>query len=373
MDRVTTYAGDWSNHDRARAGRAIDFASMAAAGISGGWHKSSDGAWYYEDTWYGESAPRMRDAFEWYGAYHVLWGNRTLTDQLDFWEHVLDTGSAWWRDDPNFSLMFDCEPFGYNVAPTIDQVNEAVAEVRRRWARQAFGYCPPWVYGANLRRLAAPLVSSNYGSNPQTSFLAAYPGDESARWVAVPADASGPELVADILQYGSRTTQGTHDDCDADAHPGSLTDLLALIRGDDDVLTSQQEKQLASAGGAPALGGTSMGPPVPEKYRVKDDPALQPDSAGRYGNSEADLLQYLRVLVEDIHGCSTAGSVSLTSQQFDELKVTVTAAVTAHHDALTDTDEPVVAAGVEAGIRAFLGSLSLAPAKPTPPPPPPTP
>lgn len=222
--------GDWSNHDEARAGGVFDYASVAADGVSGGFHKSTDGLYFYTDPYFAQAAARMRDVFSFSGAYHVLWGNRDVAGQVDWWASVLDQTAPWWRDDPTFALMTDNEPFSYNVAPTVDQVNAAGDRAWSCYRKQMFAYCPPWHYGADLARLRYPLVSSNYGANPAVHYPDAYPGDGSPRWAA----GGYPDAWRrQSLQYGSLTVMGSETDCDADRYRGDLAYLIKMITGGD--------------------------------------------------------------------------------------------------------------------------------------------
>lgn len=249
---MTIHGTDTSNHDVARnGGRTLDYAAMRRAGIQFGWHKTSDGLNYYADPTAPAALPAMRAALGLWGGYHVLWGNRSIAGQLDWFGSILDRIAPGWRSDPRFVAVWDCEPFGYNVKPSIDQVNEAYDYWLRVTGRVSLGYCPPWVYGADLGRLKAPLISSNYGSNAKVAYWQAYPGDGSPRWQAT------PKRRADILQYGSNTIQGPHATCDADAYVGTLDQLISLVGGQTDMAVDELNRNAHNAdwGVTAILGG----------------------------------------------------------------------------------------------------------------------
>lgn len=244
---MTILGIDTSNHDiiDRNGGRNLDWAAIARAGVTFGWHKVSDGLNFYADPTAGMALAGMRANLGVWGGYHVLWGDRSITGQLDWYASILDRIAAGWRTDPRYVAVWDCEPFSYNTAPTIDQVNQAGDYWLRVTGRQSLGYCPPWHYGADLDRLRYPLISSNYGTNAAAGLAALYPGDTSGRWQAT------PRRQADVLQYGSNATAGPHRTCDGDAFRGTLDQLRALITGGTDVTTldGDQAKQLASIGG----------------------------------------------------------------------------------------------------------------------------
>jgi hypothetical protein len=219
---MTTHFGDWSNHDWTRG--SVDFAAMARDGIAGGWHKTSDGLSFYQDPYWPAAIARMKTAFPNgpYGSYHVLWGNRDLAGQVDWWFSILDKTAPGWRTDPRFVLVLDCESFGYNGLPTIGQVNTAGDIIRSRVPKVPGAYCPEWAYGTALANLRYPHIASKYGANPAVHYPAAYPGDGSTRWIR-------PGGRSDVLQYGSLTVMGVQSTCDADAYLGPVSGLLGLF------------------------------------------------------------------------------------------------------------------------------------------------
>lgn len=207
---MTRFVGDWSNHDWGRGG--MNFAAMRADGIEGGWHKSSDGLRFYTDPYFAGAISQMRSAFKGgpVGAYHVLWGNRDIRAQILWWFEILDATAPGWRTDRTFVLVTDNEPFGYNTAPSVAQINQAGDIIRELVGKRQLAYCPPWHYGNALSGLRYPLISSNYGGNPVARFRAVYPGDGDGRWTSAAAPVA-------VLQYGSQTRMGSQSTCDANA------------------------------------------------------------------------------------------------------------------------------------------------------------
>lgn len=217
---ATGFFGDFSNHDFTRG--PMDFARMRDDGLAGAWFKSSDGLNFYTDPYFPGAIGQMRATMQVRGAYHVLWGNRSITGQIDWWFTILDRWCPWWRTDPDFVLMSDDEPFGYNTAPSIAQINTAHDYIKATTGKGSLAYAPPWVYGTALDALRWPLVSSNYGANPAVHYPIGYPGDTSGRW----------HPQAAILQYGSTLIIGNQSTCDTNAHREGVAGIRSLIGGD---------------------------------------------------------------------------------------------------------------------------------------------
>ena len=212
MDAVTVYVTDWSNHNSGALTQA------QADGLVSFWHKTTDGDHWYADPFFQPHCDMARSlGVDSLGGYHVLWGNRDLTSQARWF---VDRVRAQAPDARVF--MSDNEPFGYNVAPTIDQVNAfnlAVVDYALIPSSSALAYCPQWFYGSAISGLRYPWVQSNYGPNPSGPYRSVYEqtvGDQSNRW-------SGPTAMP-FLQYGSRTDVG-----DANAFRGSAADFFAFL------------------------------------------------------------------------------------------------------------------------------------------------
>lgn len=209
---MTVYVTDWSNHNSGALTQA------QADGLVGFWHKATDGDHWYEDPYLKPHCDMARSfGVDSLGGYHVLWGNRDLTSQARWFVDVLRA-----KVPDAIVFMSDNEPFGYNVAPNIGQVNafnQAVCDYAKIPASSALAYCPQWFYGGEIANLRFPWVQSNYGSNPTGAYRSVYEqtvGDGSSRW-------SGPQSMP-FLQYGSRTDVG-----DANAFRGTAAQFFAFL------------------------------------------------------------------------------------------------------------------------------------------------
>jgi hypothetical protein len=210
---MTLYLRDSSSHTNY-------LGADQAHGLTAHTCKITDGDHWYEDPTFKQQTDRARGyGIKYLGSYHVVWGNRSLSSQADWWVQrafALAPDVVMWQPD--------CEPFGYNVAPTIDQVNSFGDMVCAR-AKVAAGaytpYCPAWVYGSSLQHLRyRNLWNSNYGANPTGAYKSIYTsmvGDNSSRW-------NSAAIPTVFLQYGSNTDIG-----DANAYRGTLEQFLAQI------------------------------------------------------------------------------------------------------------------------------------------------
>lgn len=204
MSDIVRFYGDWSNHDWTRG--PMDIAAIAADGIEGGFHKFTDGLNYYVDPYFQTAINAMRNHLKFYGPYHVLWGNRSITGQADWLMQLLDQQCPWWRTDPRFRIMSDDEPFNYNGLPSIVQINQFHDYINSKRPILQLAYVPGWVYGTPTG-LKYPAVQSNYGSNPAVHYPIGYPGNTSSRWASWNKS----------LQYGSQLIQGTQHTTDTNA------------------------------------------------------------------------------------------------------------------------------------------------------------
>lgn len=247
---------------------------LSASQASGlGFHTSklTDGDHYYEDPTYKQQTDRARAlGVPVLGSYHVLWGNRSLSNQAAWWVQrtlTLSPDARLWEPD--------CEKFGYNGVPTIDQVNafgDLVCAAAKCSSGAYMPYCPKWVYGDQLKQLRyRNLWNSSYGTNPAGGYAAVYPGDNSPRWSSAPIDTT-------ILQYGSNTDIG-----DANAYRGTLAQFLALI----------------GAGG----GGSSMTQPA---AKANWDYVISSPSLGQ-SMSAGDWIKYA------YSGANSAGAAAASS------------------------------------------------------------
>ena len=175
---MTVYTTDWSNHNSG------SLTPAQAGGLVSFWHKCTDGDHWYADPYFKSHVDMARSlGIPSKGGYHVLWGNRDLVSQARWF---VDRVRAQAPDATIF--MSDNEPFGYNVAPTIAQVNAFNDEVARYAGvppHSVLAYCPQWHYGSSISGLRYPWVQSNYGSNPSGPYATVYQntvGDGSSRW-----------------------------------------------------------------------------------------------------------------------------------------------------------------------------------------------
>lgn len=183
--------------------------------------KLTDGLHYYEDSTYKVQTDRAHNiGVPVLGSYHVLWGNRDLAGQADWWLQRVNALVPYWKSMP-WVWQPDCESFGYNGLPTIDQINtfgDMICTKAGVPAERYTPYAPAWVYGDKLKSLRYKNYwGSNYGSNPSGHYVTVYPGDNSTRW--------NTYIPMTILQYGSNTDIG-----DANAFRGTLQQFLNAIK-----------------------------------------------------------------------------------------------------------------------------------------------
>lgn len=247
---MTSFFVDCSNHDWQRG--PMDLGAMLRDGISGGWHKVSDGLNYYADPYAIQFFSRAKAAgWPVQGGYHVLWGNKDIHAQAVWFVSLLDQKAPWWRDMAragHFVLMSDNEPFGYNVKPTTDQINAFGDAIKSLTGLMSCAYAPSWVYESSVADIHYPVVGSNYGSNPRTAYRAAYPGDGSSRW----------GTHDELLQYGSQLVVGSQPNCDVNAFGGTLTDFERLMGGTGDMGALDEV--------VPNTGGRSLGTCVSDAW-----------------------------------------------------------------------------------------------------------
>lgn len=212
---MTLFGRDSSSH--------TNYLSQAQAyGLAYHTTKITDGDhWYLDPTFKVQNDRARAFGVPVLGAYHVLWGNKSLSSQAD-WFVQQGERLGGFRPGQPVIWQSDNESFGYNGLPTMDQVNAFGDLVVNHGypAGSYWAYCPAWVYSAaDLRRLKYPnWWQSSYGSNPHGEYHAVYPGDASPRW-------AGPIPIR-ALQYGSNTDIG-----DANATKMTMAELVALVTG----------------------------------------------------------------------------------------------------------------------------------------------
>jgi hypothetical protein len=193
--------------------------------------KLTDGDHFYENPTFAAKMNAMRGfGVTVMGAYHVLWGNKSIANQVAWYIQMLDARIPWWRDFEYFICQSDCEPFySGQTPPTVPQINEFHDRVidasgGKIDSLKNEAYAPKWVYGSALTGLKYRWWQSDYGSNPTGHYPDIYPGDSSPRW-------TGP-IPAFFLQYGSNAIIAGQTTSDANAFRGTLDDLHAALGGD---------------------------------------------------------------------------------------------------------------------------------------------
>lgn len=201
-------------------------------------HKITDGDHFYADpTYQSHMTVAHQLGMPVLGSYHVQHGQRSITNQADWWLQMVQAQTPWWRQQAAFIWQCDAEPFGYNIAPTIDEINalgDAICQRAGVPASSYVAYAPAWFYGAKLTGLRYRQWQSNYAGNPATGYQAAYPGDASPRWSTY--------VNPLILQYGSRTTIGGLGGMDANAYRGTVDQLIADLGGKGHQITNQGDQ-----------------------------------------------------------------------------------------------------------------------------------
>jgi len=226
---MTIFGWDASDYDWSRG--PMDLAAAARAGIAWFTHKATEATTVVHRR-YGEALRRARDAgIPVLGAYHVVRSPRNAAQEVDHWLSYVDKQTPWWRDWPLWIWQVDLEKWPYDAVPADE--GESVADlIEARTGRRAVIYASRGQYGGALTGTSHELWNADYGANTDGDFREVYTrrgGDHGPGWAAY----SGRTPV--FWQYGSRTTIGSQRTCDANAFRGSLDQLVALVKGDDDV------------------------------------------------------------------------------------------------------------------------------------------
>lgn len=234
----TLFGWDASDFDWGRG--PMDIAAAARDGITFFTHKATEGTSTRHRN-YGEALRRARDAgIPVLGAYHVVRTAPTIKAQVDYMLSYLDSQTPWWRDHPHFFIQVDLELWGYDNVPA--HVGEQFADaIELACGKVAVIYASRGQYGNQLTGTSHELWNANYGTNPTTHYRTAYEmrgGDTGPGWVTY----SGRMPV--FWQYGSRTTIGTQNICDANAFRGTLDQLKALVSGGGPTMNQEQADTL---------------------------------------------------------------------------------------------------------------------------------
>lgn len=224
---MTVFGWDASDYDWSRG--PMDLAAARRDGIDFFTHKATEATWTRHAR-FGEAMRRARDAgIPILGAYHVVRSPANAAAEVDFCLSYVDAQTPWWRDHPCWFWQVDLEKWSYDAVPASE--GEAFADIiEQRTGRRAVIYASRGQYGDQLTGTSHELWNANYGTNPTVHYRTVYAsrgGDSGPGWVVY----SG--RMPAIWQFGSRTTIGSQNICDANAFRGTLSELRALLGGDD--------------------------------------------------------------------------------------------------------------------------------------------
>ena len=248
---MTIYLVDVSHHDRARRGRALDWAAirrhtseaMIARATYGDPSGFSPDTRYFDEFQVGAKAA----GFTLRGGYHnlVKGDAASISRQVDWFLRELDSHDCAWA-------MLDIERYPELVTNNLWPRWADVLRFRDRWAQVADGrvlayYLPQWLWSGHLgspdlRALGGPLISSNYGSNLDglpPAIYGARGGDSGAGWKPYGG------VTPSIWQFGSDCDlPGASNKTDINAFRGSIDELRTLLTGADDMLTKTEAGHL---------------------------------------------------------------------------------------------------------------------------------
>lgn len=262
---MTTYTVDVSHHDWHRANGRIDWSDVARSGIGVACIRATYGDprganWATEH--FGDMARGAAQAGLVVGAYHNLirGSQASINRQVDWLRSEMDAHGATWA-------MLDVERYEELLARGLEPRIRDVRAFCARWKdvdrRALLVYLPRWVHGylgsPDLKSLACPLVSSDYGSNASGAFASRYAergGDSGRGW-----DAYGG-VTPTLWQFGSKlSVNGLSGSTDVNAFRESRTKLRNLLNPEDDMPTASEVaaevvKQLDTA---PIRNGRTVG------------------------------------------------------------------------------------------------------------------
>lgn len=232
----TVFLWDASDFDWDRG--PMDLGAARRDGIDGFTHKATEGTWT-KHVHFGDAMRRARDAgIPVLGAYHVVRSPLNAASEVDYCLSYVDQQVPWWRDFPCWFWQVDLEKWPYDSVPAIEGENFADI-IEARTGRPAVIYASKGQYGDELSGTSHELWNANYGANPgghYRSVYAAYGGDGGPGWTTY----SGRMPI--FWQFGSATTIGSQNTCDANAFRGTLSQLTAVLNGVD--MTPDQDQSL---------------------------------------------------------------------------------------------------------------------------------
>lgn len=349
---MTTLYVDLSQHDWNRCNGNIGWASIKAATSAAVCLRATygdPGGTNYATLHFQQMAKDAKAAgFTLVGGYHnLIKGDQaSINRQVDWLRSELDKAGSNWA-------MLDVERYEELVANGLWPRWDDVQQFAARWAkvddRVLAGYIPRWLWEGHLgkpdlRLFPGPLVSSNYGNNPDRTPKLAYVdrgGDASSGWAAYGG------RTPEILQYGSNTNcPGASGQTDSNAFRGTFADLTKLLlKGN--VMTISKE-DLEAIREAVWKGDNSVQAPRPPynnpDYFDPNDPT-NPDKGNKWWAGQSAS----RAAVED----TRKNGVKL-----DDLAVAV-AGINTSVAAIAGIDVPTSQEIVN-GVLAGLGQLSAA-------------
>lgn len=238
-------------------------------------------------------AGARRAGFTLLGAYHnLIRGDQaSINRQVDYLRREMDAAGANWA-------MLDVERYPELVSRGLQpRFNDAMAFCARWRAvdkRALAVYLPRWIWDGHmgrpdLRLLRAPLVASNYGSNPDGSPAAVYRargGDTGPGWNAYGG------VVPTIWQYGSNIDcPGASGQTDVNAFRGSLAELAAVLNPAAAAAAEPKETDVSIADAIAALETIRPYQGKGPRLRLKDPQRFPPK--GWADLSARMLLEYL--------------------------------------------------------------------------------
>jgi GH25 family lysozyme M1 (1,4-beta-N-acetylmuramidase) len=247
---VTVLYVDLSHHDVSRRGGLPDWAAIRQATSPVMCARASYGdpqGFNPPSRYFREFVSGARAAgFTLLGGYHnlVRGDQASINRQVDLLRREMDAAGANWA-------MLDVERYGELLTRNLHpRFADAVAFCQRWRAvdkRAITVYLPRWIWEGHmdrpdLRLLGAPLVASNYGSNPDGNPTAVYRargGDAGVGWEPY------GNVTPTVWQFGSNVDcPGASGATDVNAFRGSLADLTRILNPAAAAATPQQEDDM---------------------------------------------------------------------------------------------------------------------------------